>query len=138
MDTNTRANLACIGRSEYRAILALLADYDDAMAAVEQSGLSLDEAGETETAILESPLSVEVRSGWYAPGAEDDADPAAEYRIMLSWGGPAARIVGDLDVYGQPETATLEVQDWGTPWTEYTGDDPDVLLRYARFFYYGG
>ena len=108
------------------------------MAAHDRDELSLAGAEATETAILESPLSVEVRYGWYAPGAEQLSDTPDEYRIMLSWGGPAARIVGTLDIHGQPETATLEVQDWGTPWTEYTAEDPDVLLRYAQFFYYGG
>jgi hypothetical protein len=127
MDTNTRKNLEDIGRSEYRAIQALLAAYDTA-----------DYEGDAEQPILESPLSVEVRYGWYAPGAEQLSDTPDEYRIMLAWGGPAARIVGKLDIHGQPETAVLEVQDWGTPWTEYTAEDPEVLLRYAQFFYFGG
>jgi hypothetical protein len=145
MDANTRKNLDAIGRSEYRAIQALLAAYDAAVAAYDPRELGPRAPdkdrpiGAAEDAILESPLSVEVRSGWYtAPPAEDDADRAAEYRIMLAWGGPAARIVGTLDIHGQPESATLEVQDWGTPWTEYTAEDPEILLRYAQFFYYGG
>jgi len=86
--------------------------------------------------IEEAPLSVEVRSGWYSPGSEADAE---EYKILLSTGGPALRITGELDRYGQPENARLEYQDWGTPWTEYrTTDDEDAaLLTFAQQFYFG-
>ena len=44
--------------------------------------------------IQEDPLSVLVRSGWHSPGEKMEA---AEYEILLSTGGPATRIVGDLD-----------------------------------------
>ncbi len=87
---------------------------------------------------------MEVRSGWYAAGMPDlDAFPA-EYTILLCTGGPAVRIIGELDQYGEPETARLEHQDWGTPWTEYYADhmprddQETALLTYARQFYYGG
>ena len=141
MDANTRKNLEDIGRSEYRAILALVAAHGAAVAAYDPRNAVGDDRpiAAAEDAIQESPLSVEVRSGWYNPSDfQPKPEAAAEYRIMLAWGGPAARIVGGLDAYGQPETATLEVQDWGTPWTEYAAEDPEVLLRYAQFFYYGG
>ena len=98
--------------------------------------------------IQQDPLSVEVRSDWHAPGAED-ATPA-EFCILLSTGGPASRIIGTLDEHGEPETARLEVQDWGTPWAGQWGtaevqaalgdgaaDVSDVLLAYAREFYFG-
>jgi len=146
MDANTRKNLEDIGRSEYRAIQALLAAVDTAEQAEDDPAQEAAQA-----AIDSSALSVEVRSGWYNPtDFQPKPEAASEYRIMLAWGGPAARIVGTLDIHGQPETAALEVQDWGTPWTEYTADDlelvglhwidrkQDVLLRYAQFFYYGG
>jgi hypothetical protein len=74
---------------------------------------------------------------------------AEEFNILLATGGPAVRIVGELD-QGEPSRAWLEVQDWFTPWTEYVGttskSDPgmlenqasqDVLLTYARQFYFG-
>lgn len=93
-------------------------------------------------AITESPLSVEIRSGWFAPGNLDAAP--VEYQILLCTGGPAVRIVGELGNDSEPETARIEYQDWGTPWTEYRGhystDKPDVeavLLSYARQFWYG-
>jgi len=86
--------------------------------------------------IDESPISVEVRSGWTIPGATLAPD---EFRIMLCWGGPAVRIRGDLDQYRQPCRAWLEYQDWGTPWTEYYGEnfDAETLLQYCQQFYFG-
>lgn len=88
-------------------------------------------------AIEESPLSVTVRSGWYAPGAREDAEPA-EYEILLCTGGPACRMIGELDG-GQPVSARIEVQDWFTPWTTWRGDgwDEKIALEYARQFYFG-
>jgi hypothetical protein len=133
MDTNTRANLDAIGRSEYRAIQALLAAVDTAEQAEDDPAQE-----EAQAAIDSSALSVEVRSGWYMPGEDGYNDQPAEYRILLSWGGPAARIVGTLDIHGQPESAVLEVQDWGTPWTGYAQAEEAVLIRFASFFYYGG
>lgn len=86
--------------------------------------------------IEESPLSVQVRSGWYQPGAE--REPPEEYEILLTTGGPALRIVGDLDANGTPTSARLQYQDWGTPWTEhFAGPDHDDLLAYAQCFYFG-
>lgn len=67
--------------------------------------------------IQEGPLSVEVRDGWKSPGAEG-GEPE-EFKILLSTGGPALRIVGDLGQHCTPETARLEYQDWYTPWIEY-------------------
>jgi hypothetical protein len=58
-------------------------------------------------AIHEDPLSISVRSGWTYPG--DPFEPA-EYEILLSWGGPASRITGELE-HEQPEGAVLEYQD---------------------------
>ena len=92
-----------------------------------------DEARER---IQEDALSVEVRSDWYTPGDAEAAKPS-EFCILLTTGGPAVRIRGELDEYAQPDRAWLEVQDWGTPWTRYFEADQDVLLAYALCFYYG-
>ena len=96
-----------------------------------------DAADAAQTAIHEAPLSVEVRSGWYRPC---DANPEPEeYRILLTWGGPAAQITGNLDGYGQPDTARLEYQDWGTPWTArpLTALEAADVLTFAQQFYFG-
>ena len=95
-----------------------------------------------EDAIQEAPLTVEVRSGWYSFGAEPEL---IEYQIMLSYGGPSLRITGRLGEYNEPETADLEYQDWGTPWTRYhpahgeplfNSHNADVLT-FAQQFYFG-
>lgn len=85
-------------------------------------------------AILEDALSVEVRSDWHTPG---DSGADTEYCILLSTGGPATRIIGDLNQWKQPVSATLQIQDWGTPWTDYREADEDTLLKYADCFYFG-
>lgn len=96
---------------------------------------------DAERTIHESVLSVEVRSGWYVPGSrhtETGPNPE-EYNILLSTGGPALRLIGDLDEDGDPETARLEHQDWGTPWTRCPASSKDerIMLTFARCFYFG-
>lgn len=85
--------------------------------------------------IQEDPLSVEIRADWYSPGETPDA---SEFMILLCTGGPAVRIVGELDQYKQPSRAWMEYQDWFTPWIEYHGPlDNDSLLTYCQQFYFG-
>lgn len=88
---------------------------------------------EAEQVIQDDPLSVQVRSGW--SGVGEPLEPS-EYEILLCWGGPAVRIVGELNEYKEPETANLEFQDWSISW-EGCYFDEDVLLQYARQFYFG-
>jgi hypothetical protein len=99
-------------------------------------------AGNHETAdavreeINQEPLSVEVRSDWHTPGSV--ATPG-EFCILLSTGGPALRIIGDLDEYGQPYgDPSIQWQDWGTPWTSLptTREEANALGDYARCFYF--
>lgn len=106
-----------------------LAELEDAAGDYE----SQDDARE---AIQDDPLSVQVRSGWVTPGEEMEAE---EFEILLTTGGPALRIVGELDQYKQPCRAWLEYQDWFTPWTEYHGDaiSNSDLLTYCQQFYFG-
>ena len=85
--------------------------------------------------IMEMPLSVSVRSGWHQPGVTDQ--PPEEYELLMGTGGPAVRIYGRLDQYGQPRSAELQGQDWVTPWKRTTVDqDEEVLLNFAGYFYY--
>jgi hypothetical protein len=84
-------------------------------------------------AICEDPLSVLVRSGWTEAGESMQAE---EYEILLCTGGPAVRIVGDLN-HGSPETARIEYQDWFTPWETLHGltdYEQAQLLAYAGEF----
>lgn len=61
------------------------------------------------------------------------------YMVLLCTGGPAVRIIGELDEHDQPDSARLQYQDWGTPWTDYnlTADEEKTLIAYANEFYYG-
>jgi len=87
-----------------------------------------------ETECRESPLSVEVREGWHSPG---DPNGPEDFMVLLSTGGPALRLRGDLDQYCQPRRAWLEHQDWFKPWTQFFGGDSDALLWFAGLFWFG-
>jgi len=90
-----------------------------------------------EQAIQEDPLSVEVRSDWHTPGEKGAADQ--EFRILLCTGGPAVRLIGTLNEYGEPDSVQLEYQDWFTEWERYCldADEEATCLAYAQQFYYG-
>jgi hypothetical protein len=81
--------------------------------------------------IHDDPLSLEL-SGTWLPGNTPVADKAI---LLLSTGGPAVRLIVELDD-SEPRRAYLQVQDWGTPWTDVFTDGAP-LLRYAEQFYYG-
>lgn len=87
--------------------------------------------------IQDDALDISVRSDWHSPGSEDN-EPT-EFTILLCTGGPAVRIVGELDEYRQPSRAWIEYQDWFTAWTHLI-DAPiesDTLLTYCQQFYFG-
>ena len=111
-------------------------DYAELTELIEAAGECKDreDAGRR---IQEDPLSVEVRSGWYPIGLGEEPTPE-EFMILLGTGGPATRIIGELD-NNEPHRAGLQVQDWGRPWADYTGDaiSCDDLLTYCRCFYFG-
>jgi hypothetical protein len=86
-----------------------------------------------EEAMQEAPLSVTVRSGWASPEEME----AEEFQILLSTGGPALAIFGDLDRYIEPARPRLMHQDWGTPWTEFFNVDDEALQWFASFFWFG-
>ena len=118
---------------------AQLESIREMVAALEKADASgtEEERDEARQTIEEDALSVEVRSDWHEPGG--DSDPG-EYCILLCTGGPAVRIRGDLAAYSEPNTAELEYQDWFTPWERLPTDsaDEEILLTYARSFYFGG
>ena len=96
-----------------------------------------DEAREeAEQTIQEDPLSVQVRSGWHMPGEKADNE---EFEILLCTGGPAVRIIGELDEHNEPERAKIEFQDWFTSWMDYLLDseEEEDVLTYCRSFYFG-
>lgn len=106
---------------------------DDLKELAEAAGECADQ-DEARQRIEEDALSVQVRSDWVSPG---EPMTPGEFEILLTTGGPAVRILGELDESGEPCRAWLEVQDWGKPWTEYYEPGLDnVLLAYARCFVY--
>lgn len=120
-------NLNNIGKGAYASIVEMVSALD---------GDNRSQYEDAVEAIQQDPLSVEVRDGWRNPFDAPEDSPE-EYRILLGTGGPAIRIVGELDGHCQPSTARLQVQDWGTPWTDYKDADESILLAYASVFYFG-
>lgn len=107
---------------------------------VDYDGESFDDESALSDRLQEKPLSVQVRGGWHNPGDSDgfDAKPE-EFMILLSTGGPALRIVGDLDGYGQPSSPRLQWQDWGTPWNDHATDyaEDQAIAEFCQLFYFG-
>ena len=93
-----------------------------------------DDADDARTQAEQSALSIELTGTW-APGTEPKADG---FIILLTTGGPALRIVGELNEHNEPDRAWMEYQDWGTPWTRYHQADEDDLLTFVSTFYFGG
>ena len=90
----------------------------------------LDEAQQR---IYEDPLSIEVRSGWQSMGEKLEPE---EFCILLCTGGPAVRIVGDIEG-GCASRPRLQFQDLGTPWTELvtmTSEGRRCLAVYCEQF----
>ena len=106
--------------------------------ATEEDRASYHDEDEARQAIQEDALSVEVRADWHEP-SNIEVKPD-EFTILLCTGGPACRIVGDLDEWQQPDRARIEYQDWFTPWVELvdiSSSEREALLTYAREFYFG-
>ena len=95
---------------------------------------------EIRESILNSALSVEFRNGWYSDlyHLKGVTEPI-EFKILLSWGGPALRVIGEIeDNYAiNPK---MQFQDWGTPWTDFeiTESQQDALNWFCNCFYFGG
>ena len=101
----------------------------DTLEELEAAAGDYESQEDAERAIWENPLDISYRSGWNS--SPEDLQPE-EFQILLCTGGPAVRIMGDLDHYGQPCRAWFEYQDWGTPWTmlfEGQGDALDYAQR---------
>lgn len=130
-------------RAQLAHIVSLVDELDRALAYIDNPEIDgkpvdVDEMLDTaQSNIRESALSVEVRGPWRPVGPTGNDWPDTEFCILLATGGPAVRIIGELDRYGNPDNAWLEYQDWGTPWTEYSGADVNDLLQFCQQFYFG-
>lgn len=87
----------------------------------EQAGEYADR-DEAQNAIYETPLSVEVRSGWHSVG-EDAGDPE-EFRIVLCTGGPHVELTGDIG-----GTVRVAFKDWGESGEYYPDADERGALE---------
>jgi hypothetical protein len=123
----------------YRAFTAL----EDGAESVKIEGYDYTDMDSIRERAEEAALSVQVRSDWHTPGDSDGNSPT-EFSILLSTGGPALRIIGDMGRHGSPEGEfTIQHQDWGTPWTDYrpdaanSDDWEDALDWFVNCFYFG-
>ena len=123
-------------------IESIVKDYEN-FNYIENSNVTCDEdynkQDEIKENILNSALSVEFRSGWYSsPESIADLKPE-EFKILLTWGGPALRVIGELNQYKEPENVKMQFQDWGTFWTDFqiTEDQQEALNWFCNCFYFG-
>mgnify|MGYP003133948265 FL=1 len=95
-----------------------------------------EEIEQTKESILNSALSVEFRSGWTSNPNELEIE---EFKILLTWGGPALRVIGELNQYKEPENIKMQFQDWGTCWTDFeiTENQQEALNWFCNCFYFG-
>jgi hypothetical protein len=112
-----------------------LASIEEMLAALTEASTNNTAYEAAEQAIHESILSVLVRDGWHEPGKSCEDGPD-EYEILLTTGGPALRIWGKINDHGEPGTAELQYQDWGTLWTRYPAREV-TLLSFAQCFWFG-
>jgi hypothetical protein len=98
---------------------------------MEESAGDCEDEDDARQRIQDDPLSLRIF------GEKIDGNwEANKFELLLTTGGPAVRIVGELNQYGEPESARLEVQDWGKCWTEFFCDKK-ILLAYCNEFYFG-
>jgi len=95
-----------------------------------------EEIEQIKESILNSALSVEFRSGWTSNPNDIELE---EFKILLTWGGPALRVIGELNQYKEPENIKMQFQDWGTCWTDFeiTENQQEALNWFCNCFYFG-
>jgi len=119
-DTTTRAREEWAG--EFPAEAAELAELETAAG-------EFDDRDSAQERIMEDPLSVRVF------GERTDGEWTVDrVEFLVCTGGPAVRIMAEVDEHGTPDRAYMEVQDWGKPWTHYGRADSAVLLTYCQQF----
>ncbi len=107
----------------------------DELKELEEAAGECKDREDAEERIMEDPLEIKVRGDWRDQGFEDEGP--VEFYILLTTGGPAVRIMGELQD-GEPHRAYLQTQDWGTPWTDYYEEGAaEVLMSYCRCFCFG-
>lgn len=110
-------------------------EYAEELAELSEEAGEFTDRDEVMERIQEEPLEIQVRGGWRSPGEDSEDD---EFYILLSTGGPACRIIGELDS-GSPSRPRLQYQDWFVPWTELicTGSHHEALEAFCECFFFG-
>ena len=128
IETLRATSVELVGQvEELQAGIAEIAEFDAAR-------MDCEDSDEVMELIMEYPLSVEVRSGWVSISESSEMEPE-EFCILLCTGGPAVRIMGEVESDGLPSRAWIEYCDWGTPWTPLDESSDDVL-EFAQMFIY--
>jgi|GEM_PF-1931712 len=100
-----------------------------------------EDCEQIEREIDEMPLSIEVRSGWGSWADFKDGAIPEEFRILLSTGGPAVQIVGEISEQGDAESIKVEYQDWFLPWKALPIFDDNKVAKaldwFCSRFYFG-
>lgn len=106
------------------------------LAQLEADAGECKDADQARERIQEDALDVQYRSTWQSVGEELKA---YEFSILLCTGGPAVRIIGELNEHMEPYRTWIEYQDWGTSWMmlDSTHYSQDTLLEYCQCFYFG-
>jgi hypothetical protein len=113
---------------------ALTSEEVDEFIALETAAGDCESRDDAEQRIQESSLEITLSGEWNL----GDTPKADKAYILLGTGGPATRIVCELDVTMEPHRAYIQAQDWGTQWTDCLGViDQDTLLTYCQQFYFG-
>ena len=95
-----------------------------------------EEVEEVQEEARELALSVQVQSGWQTPGQTLSPEEGC---ILLTTGGPALRLLVELDVDAAPCSCELQWADWGTPWQHFhlTEAEDQAMDWFAELFWYG-
>ena len=131
--TKNEAHAISNARGQLESIKELYRNYKQA-----ESDEDYTREDEIREQAQDEALSVEFRSGWTSNPEEMKPE---EFKILLSWGGPACQIIGKID-YGSYEPIDIEIQyqDWGTPWTtleiSYHHDDYQALEWFCNCLYF--
>jgi len=127
MSDNSRQNIES-------SVVDICLKYKSYNALVEESRHSAAE--EIIDELREKPASVQIRSAWNNCPSEFKPE---EFRIELSGGGPATRIIGDLDEHAEVWSVKPQHQDWFQPWKDLPLDEEETkaVKWFANLFYYG-
>lgn len=134
-DYDRLAELRAIKQEEnWEGSVSDVEEFNTELTELEEAAGDCTDREDAETRIMEDPLSIEL-SGTWVIGETPLADKAI---ILLGTGGPAVRIVCELDGNMEPRRAFIQTQDWFLPWADYIESGVmDTLLTYCRCFYFG-